>query len=53
MTFSTEQVGEFTDAAVLTAREDLLAYCMLMDPNFVLAPHHLLMAEALEQVEKG
>ena len=53
MPFSTEQVGGFTDAAVLTAREDLLAYCMLMDPNFVLAPHHLLMAEALEQVEKG
>lgn len=40
-------------AALEAARNDLLAFCMLMNPTFVVAPHHRLMADELMAVERG
>jgi predicted phage terminase large subunit-like protein len=49
----TNNENELVEAAMEAAREDLLAFCMLMNPNFVVAPHHRLMADELMAVERG
>jgi predicted phage terminase large subunit-like protein len=39
------------ELAVEAAREDLLAFIMLMDPEFSVAPHHRVICDALMRIE--
>jgi predicted phage terminase large subunit-like protein len=39
--------------AIQAARDDLLAFCMLMEENFIVAPHIRLMADKLMEVYRG
>lgn len=39
--------------AILAAREDLLAFIMLMDPSFHVAPHHRIICDELMAVERN
>ena len=42
-----------TRLAVKQAREDLLAFVMLMNPSFNVGPHHRLLCDQLMQLEQG
>ena len=48
-----QQDEELIKEAIEAARHDLLAFCMLMDPNFVVAPHLRLMADKLMEMYLG
>lgn len=39
--------------AIEAARSDLLAYCLLMNPHFIVGPHHRLIADKLNAVNRG
>ena len=39
--------------AIRAGQDDLLAYCMLMNPQFIVGPHHRLMADKLMAVRRG
>ena len=42
-----------TRLAVKQAREDLLAFIMLMNPSFNVGPHHRLLCDELMNLERG
>ena len=48
-----QKFEEAAERAIAAAREDLLAYCMLMDPSFIIGPHHQLISDKLMQVWQG
>lgn len=45
--------AEAAELAVASAREDLLAFVMLMDPEFSVAPHHRVVCDALMRIESN
>jgi hypothetical protein len=57
MTKSTPKAAERAKStagrAIALARADLAVYCALAWPRFEMAPHHRLMVEHLERVERG
>ena len=54
MTEYTEQdLEDATRVAINAAREDLLAFIMLMDPLFSVGPHHRILCDKLMAVEAG
>lgn len=44
---------DLTRLAVAAAKDDLLAFILLMDPMFSVGPHHRLICDQLMRVEKG
>lgn len=48
-----EHIDDLEQLAIRAAREDLLAFIMLMDPNFTVGPHHRVICDALMDLESG
>jgi len=48
-----EERDAATRIAILTARDDLLAFIMLMNPSFSVGPHHRLLCDELMKLEKN
>lgn len=51
--FTSEDRDAAARLAVQAARDDLLAFVMLMDPTFSIAPHHRVLCDELMMVERG
>ena len=48
-----DELEYLTQLAIDRAREDFLAYIQLVNPSFIIAPHHRLMADRLMEVKDG
>ena len=53
MSLTTEDRNAATRVAVQQAREDLLAFVMLMNPSFSVGPHHRLLCDQLMRIANG
>ena len=53
MSLSQEDRDAATRLAILTARDDLLAFIMLMNPSFSVGPHHRVLCDELMKLEKN
>jgi len=53
MSLSKEDRDAATRLAILTARDDLLAFIMLMNPGFSVGPHHRVLCDELMKLEKN
>jgi predicted phage terminase large subunit-like protein len=51
--FQRDNETQIIRGAIDAAQKDLLAYCMLMNPNFIVGPHHRYMADKLMAVRRG
>jgi len=52
-TLSKEDRNAATRLAIIAARDDLLAFIMLMNPSFNVGPHHRLLCDELMKLEKN
>lgn len=48
-----DEIEYLTSIAIDRAREDFLAYILLVNPNFIVAPHHRLMADRFMELKDG
>ncbi len=49
-----KMVGELDKRATLqAARDDLIAFCLYMDPNYKVGRHHRILADELMDIERG
>ena len=53
MSLTTEDRNAATRVAIQQARDDLLAFVMLMNPSFSVGPHHRLLCDQLMKIAKG
>ena len=53
MSLSKEDRDAATIIAILTARDDLLAFIMVMNPGFSVGPHHRVLCDELMKLEKN
>ena len=53
MSLSKEDRDAATRLAIITARDDLLAFIMLMNPSFSVGPHHRVLCDELMKLEKN
>jgi len=51
--YTKEDLNSATRVAIQAAREDLLAFVLLMDPQFSVGPHHRYLCDVLMRVESG
>ena len=52
MSLTTEDRNAATRVAIQQARDDLLAFVMLMNPSFSVGPHHRLLCDQLMKIAK-
>ena len=52
-TLTTEDRNAATRLAIQSARKDLLAFIMLMNPSFSVGPHHRVLCDELMRIESG
>ena len=53
MSATSEDRNAATRLAIQSARKDLLAFIMLMNPSFSVGPHHRLLCDQLMRIEAG
>ena len=53
MSLTTEDRNAATRVAIQQARDDLLAFVMLMNPSFSVGPHHRLLCDQLMKIASG
>ena len=53
MSLTSEDRDAATRLAIHQARDDLLAFVMLMNPSFSIGPHHRVLCDQLMRLEKG
>ena len=53
VTLTTEDRNAATRLAIQSARKDLLAFIMLMNPSFSVGPHHRVLCDQLMKIESG